>query len=393
MSAAVQTPLQGLPQSPIPVPFTATKPATSNGSPTLFDASKHLAYSPPTRILTMEDLQLENTAISSIAASDPFPLLSYEAVLEHRRELFSPKVIDNCLHRTLPGSAMLRGMAQKYTPFIQSFWNSPEVLKIVSSIAGVDLVPAMNYEICHTNIQLGSEGLEGVRATPVVPPMATTTNGDSRDPVDEKTNYDNAIVEWHKDSHPFVIVVMLSDARNMEGGETVLMGGDGKTLSVRAPQMVSCLCYNKSCYPFHPSNANSSSQGSAVVLQGRHISHVALPATNMPERITIVTSFRPRDPTLADETTNANVRDESHLTELFYQWSTYRLDNLAKRANIMASELREKYAENVKKSGEDAEPGMCRTETVKYDEMKIWVEEQIKYLQQTLHEMRPLDQE
>ncbi|KAH8672369.1 hypothetical protein BGZ61DRAFT_497527 [Ilyonectria robusta] len=252
---------------------------------TLFDASKHLAYSPPTRILTMGDLQLENTAISSIAASDPFPLLSYEAVLEHRRELFSPKVIDNCLHRTLPGSAMLRGMAQKYTPFIQSFWNSPEVLKIVSSIAGVDLVPAMNYEICHTNIQLGSEGLDG-------------------------TNYDNAIVEWHKDSHPFVIVVMLSDARNMEGGETVLMGGDGKTLSVRAPQM------------------------------GRHISHVALPATNMPERITIVTSFRPRDPTLADETTNANVRGESHLTELFYQWSTYRLDNLAKRANIMASELR-----------------------------------------------------
>ncbi|KAH6962555.1 hypothetical protein BKA56DRAFT_498468 [Ilyonectria sp. MPI-CAGE-AT-0026] len=354
----------------MPVPYTAAKPATSNGPATLFDASKHLAYSPPTRILTMEDLQLENTAISSIAASDPFPLLSYEAVLEHRRELFSPKVIDNCLHRTLPGSAMLRGMAQKYTPFIQSFWNSPEVLKIVSSIAGVDLVPAMNYEICHTNIQLGSEGLEGVRATPVVPPMATTTNGDSSDPIDEKTNYDNAIVEWHKDSHPFVIVVMLSDARNMEGGETVLMGGDGKTLSVRAPQM-----------------------GSAVVLQGRHISHVALPATNMPERITIVTSFRPRDPTLADETTNANVRGESHLTELFYQWSTYRLDNLAKRANIMASELRNKYAENVKKSGEDAEPGMCRTETVDYDEMKNWVEEQIKYLQQTLHEMRPLDQE
>ncbi|KPM42833.1 hypothetical protein AK830_g3742 [Neonectria ditissima] len=367
-AAAVQTPLQGLPQGPVPVPYSSAEPIAPKG-PVTFDPSKHLAYSPPARILTMKDLQLESTPISSIAASDPFPFLSYEAVLEHRRELFTPEVIDNCFHRTLPRSAMLRGMAQKYTPFIQSFWNSPEVLKIVSDIAGVDLVPAMNYEICHTNIQLGSEGLDGVRATPVVPPMAAKSET-SQDPAGDKNNFENAIVNWHKDSHPFVIVVMLSDARNMEGGETVLMGGDGKTMSVRAPQM-----------------------GSAVVLQGRHISHVALPATNMPERITIVTSFRPRDPTLADETTNANVRDESHLTELFYQWSTYRLDNLAVRANVMASALRERYAQNVKKSDRDALPGMCRSETVNYDEMKDWVEEQIKYLQQTLHEMRPLEQE
>ncbi|KAF7554889.1 hypothetical protein G7Z17_g2627 [Cylindrodendrum hubeiense] len=373
MSAAVQTPLQGLPRSPMPVPYTPTEPTASVPTST-FDASKHLAYSPPARILTMEDLQLENTPISPIAASDPFPLLSYEAVLEHRRELFSPEVIDNCLHRHLVGSAMLRGMAQKYTPFIQSFWNSPEVLAIVSNIAGVDLVPAMNYEICHTNIQLGSDGLEGVRATPVVPPIATTepaaTSESSQGPANEKTSYDNPIVNWHKDSHPFVIVVMLSDARSMEGGETVLMGGDGKTLSVRAPQM-----------------------GSAVVLQGRHISHVALPATNMPERITIVTSFRPRDPTLTDETTNANVLRESHLTELFYQWTTYRLDMVAERSNIMAKALREKYAENVKKSDAKARPGMCRIETVNVDEMKSWVEEQIKYLQQTMYEMRSLEQE
>lgn len=222
----------------MPTPHTAP---TTNA---IFDASKHLAYSPPSRILTMKDLHLDDSPISPIAASDPFPLLSHEAVLEHRRELFSPKVIDNCLHRTLPGSAMLRGMAQRYTPFIQSFWNSPEVLKIVSDIAGVDLVPAMNYEICHTNIQLGSDELDGVRATPVVPPMATmdAMSKSEKDSADKRSGFDNAIVKWHKDSHPFVIVVMLSDARYMEGGETVLMGGDGKTHSVRAPQMVSRAC-------------------------------------------------------------------------------------------------------------------------------------------------------
>jgi hypothetical protein len=134
-------------------------------------------------------------------------------------------------------------MAQRYAPFIQSFWNSPEVLKIVSDIAGVDLVPAMNYEICHTNIQLGDDGLDGVRATPIIPPkvsLADTTENGKEVTDNADAGYDSAIVKWHKDSHPFVCVVMLSDARNMEGGETVLMGGDGKKMKVRAPQMVSC---------------------------------------------------------------------------------------------------------------------------------------------------------
>lgn len=111
----------------------------------------------------------------------------------------------------------------------------------------------------------------------------------------------------------------------------------------------------------------------------------------MPERITIVTSFRPRDPTLVDETTNANVRDESHLSELFYQWSTYRLDIIATRASILAEALRKKYEENVKRTDNEAKPGMCRVETVNFEEMKMWAEEQIKYLQQTVHEMRPLE--
>ncbi|KAH8897308.1 hypothetical protein GQ53DRAFT_638505 [Thozetella sp. PMI_491] len=319
----------------------------SNAGTTVFDASKHLAYSPPTRIVTMEDLGLERSPLTSFASSDPFPLLSYEAIEAHRRELFSPEVIGNCLHRTLPGAAMLRGMAQRYTPFIQSFWNSPEVLKIVSDIAGVDLIPAMNYEVCHTNIQLGPEGLD---------------EDQSQGGVD--INHDNPIVKWHKDSHPFVCVVMLSDARNMHGGETVLMGGNGKVMSIKAPQMVS---------------------------RGRYISHFALPVTNMSERITIVTSFRPRDPTLVDDTTHANVRDVSHLTELYYQWTTYRLDNLAKRASILAEALRQKYAENVKQSDGRNLPGMCHVETVNYDEMKTWVEEQMKYLQQTIYEMRPLE--
>lgn len=86
-----------------------------------FDAAKHLAYSPPQKILKMEDLGHQPTALSAVASTEPFPLLSYEAVLEHRRELFSQEVLDNCLHHTRPGSVQLRGMAPRYAPFIHQF--------------------------------------------------------------------------------------------------------------------------------------------------------------------------------------------------------------------------------------------------------------------------------
>jgi hypothetical protein len=208
-----------------------------------FEPSKHLAYTPPSKTLKLEDLGFEPSPLSSLASTEPFPLLSAEGVLQHRRELFRPEVFDNCLSHTYPGSAQIRAAAPRYSSFIHEFWNSPEVLKIISENAGVDLVPVMDYEICHTNIQLGPDGLDGVRATPVEPPMASEhalaehAKGDNgyRDDIDT----DSLIVGWHEDSHPFVCVVMLSDARHMVGGETVLRKGDGTTLGVRAPQMVS----------------------------------------------------------------------------------------------------------------------------------------------------------
>lgn len=112
----------------------------------------------------------------------------------------------------------------------------------------------------------------------------------------------------------------------------------------------------------------------------------------MPERITIVTSFRPRDPTLLDESTNMNIRDKSHHSELYYQWTTYRLGVLEARARIAADALRKRYEENVKSSDKEGKGGMCRVETVNYEEVDKWAQEQITYIQQTMYEMRPLGQ-
>lgn len=239
-SALIETPLAQSAQQ-----FASSK----QGSGVQFSPAKHLAYSPPSSILTMKDLALEPTALSPVATTEPFPLLSHEAVLQHRRDLFSKDVLDNCLHHTRPGSVQLRGMAPRYAPFIHQFWHSPEVLKIVSDIAGVELVPAMDYEISHTNVQLGPGGLDAVRNTTVEPPEATAEAikkfEQDKPKKQEVTDQTKPIIEWHEDSHPWVCVVMLSDARHMSGGETELMKGDGTTLKVKAPQMVSetsCSC-------------------------------------------------------------------------------------------------------------------------------------------------------
>lgn len=338
-----------------------------------FDPSVHLNYVAPTNNLQMSDIGLEPTPISAVAATNPFPLLSYEAIVQMRREIFSPQVLDNCMHHTRPGSVQIRGMAPRYAPFIHAFWHSPEVLRIMSENAGVELVPALDYEISHVNVQLGPGGLDAVRQTPIEPRPATKEAIDEFEASQSKkqavTDQTKPIIEWHKDSHPFVCVVMLSDAQHMVGGETELQGAEGKTIKVKAPQM-----------------------GCAAILQGRYITHTAAPAANMPERITVVTSFRPKNPLLLDETTNANVRNKSHLSELYYQWTTYRLDVLAQRAQIAAKELRDRYEKNVRENDPEGKPGLCRVETVNIDEVRDWCEAQMEYIRQTLHEMRPLEE-
>ena len=207
-----------------------------------FDPKKHLAYTPPSGTWKMEDLYHKPTELSSVAHTEPFPLLSHEGILAHRREIFSKESLDNCLHHTRPGSVQIRGMAPRYAPFIHSFWHSPEVLKIISENAGIDLVPVMDYEISHTNVQLGPDGFVGVCTTPVEPPVATeeaiaTFEKDQPKP-ETKTDQTKPVIEWHKDSHPFVCVVMLSDGQHMVGGETELECGNGRSVKVKAPQMV-----------------------------------------------------------------------------------------------------------------------------------------------------------
>ncbi|KIW84889.1 hypothetical protein Z517_00277 [Fonsecaea pedrosoi CBS 271.37] len=350
-------------------PALALKSNTTRSSRRTFDPVKHLTYAPPKKIHTLEDLCLPPSPISQVASTDPFPLLSEEALLEHRRELLSDDVLDSCMYHTRDKSVQLRGMAPRYAPFIHQFWTSPEVLKIVSDLAGVDLVPVMDFEICHTNVQLGPEGLAGVRDIPIIPPgapVAETMSAIQEGPEEPLAAAKESVVPWHRDSYPFVCVVMLSDTRNMKGGETEIQRGDGTTIKVRSPQM-----------------------GGAVVLQGRHVSHMAIPVENMPERITIVASFRPRDPVLLDDSSLMNVRNKSRLSEMYYQWTSYRLHLLADRFRFEAEKLDAAYRGAIEET-DQGRPGDCKKNVVDVEKLESWMEKQMRYMRRTMFEMRPI---
>ena len=76
-------------------------------------------------------------------------------------------------------------------------------------------------------------------------------------------------------------------------------------------------------------------------MQGRYIEHQALRALGATERITMVTSFRPRCPTTRDDTVLTTVRAVSNLSELYFQFSEYRLEILEERIRTQLKILRE----------------------------------------------------
>ncbi|KAK7752480.1 hypothetical protein SLS62_005633 [Diatrype stigma] len=280
-----------------------------------FDPTSHLAFTPPSKVYTMKDLGLpEDKGISPVAVSEPFHLFSQEAVMRMRQEVLSPEVLNNCQYSSNLSQCQLRGFANKYAPFVYDVWKSPETLAIISKIAGIDLVPEMDFEIAHINISVKSE----------------KEKQEEIDALNERAHYladegiagcpwedDQPIVDWHTDSYPFVCVTMLSDCSTMIGGETALRTGTGEIMKVRGPQM-----------------------GCAVILQGRYIEHQALRALGTTERISMVTSFRPRSPRVRDDTVLTTVRPISDLGALYHQFAEYRLEILEERVRQQLRELR-----------------------------------------------------
>ncbi|KAF2084180.1 hypothetical protein K490DRAFT_49596 [Saccharata proteae CBS 121410] len=283
-----------------------------------FNPSKHLNFKPPTQVIRMKDIGYsEDRGVSPIAVSQPFQLFSADAVHEMRREIFQKEVMDNCKYSSNIAACQLRGYAPKYAPFTYDAWKNPETLKIISNIAGVDLVPVMDVEIGHINLSVKSEEQtkQELDAISKQKRFFADDEGIGGCPWEDE----KPVVGWHTDSYPFVCVLMLSDCTSMVGGETALRTADGNVIKVRGPQM-----------------------GCAVILQGRYITHQALRALGAQERITSVTSFRPRSPYARDDTVLDTVRPISDLSLLYEEFAEYRLENLEERIHAQLKEVRER---------------------------------------------------
>ncbi|KAE8367973.1 hypothetical protein BDV27DRAFT_57668 [Aspergillus caelatus] len=279
---------------------------------TPFYAEKHVNFKFPKRIITMKEIGLEGAGITSTAISEPFTLFTEEAIKQMRAEIFSRQVLEKYQVGSDLAANMIRGYCPEKSSFIYDAWNSPAVLGALSQIAGIELVPAMDVDIGHVNISVRDD--------------AATASVPGRD-ADDKPAF-----EWHSDSYAFVCVTMLSDCAGMIGGETAIRTGTGEVLKFRGPAM-----------------------GTAVIMQGRYIEHQALKAFGGRERISMVTSLRPKSPFVRDETIIRPLLPITPKRTLYYQYVEYRLENLEERVRHQLKVMRQH-----KKAGRDFDVASAR---------------------------------
>ncbi|KAE8369843.1 hypothetical protein BDV27DRAFT_172036 [Aspergillus caelatus] len=289
-----------------------------------FDPARHLNIIPPKKILRMADIGLEGVGISDTAVSEPFSLWTEDAVKQMRAEIFSEAMLENCQVSSSFASNMVRGYNAKLAPFIHKAYHSPELLEAVSAIAGIDLVPVFDYEVGHCNISFNEKKPTKAELEKM------GENGDSE------------AFSWHRDSFPFVCVTMLSDCRDMVGGETVIRTGDGRTMKTRGPTM------------------------------GRYIEHMALKSFGGGERISIITPFRPKSPFARDDTVLTTVRGISRQDPLYHDYAEYRMRNLKARVDRQLELIQKGRSQGGRFDVEGA---------------RAWLSEQQEYIESMLTEM------
>lgn len=334
-----------------------------------FDPDVHLAYYASsleekarfhsTKRLTMEDLKLTNEKqISPIGVTDAFSLFTEEAIdimkLEVLRKLTFLEHARYSNSSTSGLDCMIRGYVKNnekiINPFIYDAWSHPKTMELVSLMAGVDLEIVMDYEIAHVNLGVcDDDTAEEQRISHEKLKRDRAFSGE-----DDGSDIP-AIVGWHNDSYPFVCVLMLSDTSSMIGGETYLRTGDNKITKVTGP-----------------------AKGSAAMLQGRLITHLAPKPIGASERITMVTSYRSKDPMCHEGSVLSTVKPEieyGSIYNTFYrQWVEYRAKLVKTRLDKLVEGMKKSEVfdkESVTKSLEEIESYLKNT----YKEMEVTDEE------------------
>ncbi|KAF4993501.1 hypothetical protein FGRMN_6430 [Fusarium graminum] len=312
-----------------------------------FDPAIHLAFQPPAHRHTFQELGLsEPQNAPDLCYTDPFPLFSEEGVRMLRREMLSKPMLDKYLRSWDRAPAYIAGH-EKTAKFTLQAWQHPATQAAVERAAGFKLrLLRREADLGLVNIQLGPEGLPGVYNLTETP-SAPFSPGET-----QKSSWDDVPIDaWHKDQVPVVCVVMLSDTSSMQGGETAIKKGDGSIAKVKSPTI-----------------------GGAVIMQGGCTEHAALRATNVPERISMVSSYAFADPNLDDQYTSLRSIDLGNdnvplFCNIFLQEKLLRLQG---RVDSVLKTLVEKEKNE---------------ETISRDEFEEWVKEQTDFLRSSAWEM------
>ncbi|KAK7218943.1 hypothetical protein V2G26_006946 [Clonostachys chloroleuca] len=92
-----------------------------------------------------------------------------------------------------------RRYARYHVPFIHNTWKSPETLRIISDLAGIDVVPVFDYDIAHVNVSGPSvPGFSPLPEDRVSKPAQKTNTEKPR--AEDKND---SIISWHNDSYAF----------------------------------------------------------------------------------------------------------------------------------------------------------------------------------------------
>ena len=94
-----------------PVPSQISKMLIAEPPKLTFDPSKHVKYTPPSKVWSMKDIGKNDEGISPNAVSEPFELFTVEAIAQMRSEVLSQRVIANCKYHSNLAQFQLRGMA------------------------------------------------------------------------------------------------------------------------------------------------------------------------------------------------------------------------------------------------------------------------------------------
>ncbi|KZT32665.1 hypothetical protein SISSUDRAFT_993875 [Sistotremastrum suecicum HHB10207 ss-3] len=258
--------------------------------------------------ILLSDLGFEPTAYSPIAASKPFPLFTPEAVRRIRAEIVDHETLANHMFSDDNNPCVVRGHCPDKARFTYDAWTHESVKERVDQMAGIPITIVYDYEIGHTNIQLGPRGWAGLKAEPDMPSAEGNLAVDAEI---EPTVY--KVPNWHKDSYPFVCILMLSETSTFKGGNTFIRKADGTNLVCPLPPI-----------------------GHAMILQGGLLDHAVSPTSASQERLSMVTSYRPSDPLQTDSCRLNTVRTVSEVPVLHKQWLDYRLKLLAERATKFA---------------------------------------------------------